>query len=102
MRALIAIAIGLGACTIERTPFHDCVDDGQGCCANEDCGANAVCDFDYRCEDRLDGGLACTQATGDQECHPTCIDGRCPAGMECHGFEQTQGTGESRIIWACF
>ena len=100
----LGVGLAFSGCAIERTPYDDCAEaGGPGCCSNEDCGANAVCNFDYSCRDRLDGGLSCTEPTGDHECHPMCQDGgRCPTGMECRSFDQTQGAGDPRTLWACF
>ena len=94
----------LGGCPLEVTPYGACRALDDGCCANEDCGPNAVCDFDYFCDRTWDGAYDCTRAAGDRSCHSACAeDEDCEQGLACFGVEQTQGAEDgSNVVWACF
>lgn len=99
----VALALGLASCALEETPYEDCVAAGDGCCSNRECGSDAICDYDYSCQPRLDGGLDCSEPLGDQECHSLCrTDADCPSGQGCIVVQQTQGPEEAKLIGACF
>ncbi len=95
--------LGLSGCALEVTPYEECVAADDGCCKNRECGSDAICDYDYICTPRVDGGLDCSDPIGDQTCHMTCrSNADCTGGQQCIEMEQTQGPNDTSTLYACF
>lgn len=101
---ILGLGLALTGCAREQTPYQACRDADDGCCANEDCDDDSVCDFHYQCWPRFDGSLECTEPSGDQTCKSLCDqEGGCMWGDgECQLVEIVQGPEEPRDVWVCY
>jgi hypothetical protein len=73
------------------------------CCANDECGADALCDFSYICSPAPDGGVQCSTPSGSRQCLALCAeDGTCAAaGQVCQEREMFFGSDAGDLYKLC-
>lgn len=96
----------LFACKDPPDREAECRAEGAECCADADCGADAICHFVYTCYVRQ-GETVCADPIGDRRCHDLCTPdsglGDCAqAGESCQVVDHVQGGDYIESIAACF